>query len=142
MQQQQQDYDDFDDDVNYQIIHERNASMEEIEREIFTLTEIFNDLAVLLVEQGEQLDAAESQVESAAEATTEAVQHLSRAAHWKSQARGIVLDAGTIVAGTGLGALGFLASPVVGVPTLVGGIISSVAIVTLRRQISSNASNT
>jgi len=124
-----------EDEVDFAILQERNTEIAKIEQDTLSISEIMKDLAYLIYDQGEDLKVGEKQIENVVEATGEGLSHLERALKFTEKTRGLIVDASTIVAGTGLGALGFLASPVVGVPTLLGGLATAVSVITIRRNL-------
>jgi len=121
------------DDVDTEILRERQDAIHEIEKETLTISEIMESIAALLPGQGENLNLASANVERSVEATGDAVIALENAVSWNQKLRGLVFDATAAVAGSGLGALGFLGGPLIGVPTLVGGIITASSIIIIRR---------
>uniref|UniRef100_A0A6C0BM89 t-SNARE coiled-coil homology domain-containing protein n=1 Tax=viral metagenome TaxID=1070528 RepID=A0A6C0BM89_9ZZZZ len=122
------------DEVDMAILQERNRELSQIEIDTMAISEIMTQLSAMVCEQGDKLAAAEEQVTDATENTAEGVVHLSRALSFAEKSRALIVDASTLIAGTGLGALGFLASPVVGVPTLVAGLVTATSVIVIRRQ--------
>lgn len=123
----------FLDDVDLAILEERNRELRQIEEDTLSLSEIMHSISTMLCEQRENLEIAVADTEKSAQATTEAVTNLQQALKWTNSARGLIVDASAMIAGSGLGALGFLGGPLVGVPTLIGGIATASAVIVLRR---------
>lgn len=121
------------DEVDLAILQERHDAIKEIEKETQTISEIMESLSALLPGQGEDLNLASTHLERSVESTGEGVIALENALNWNQQIRGLVVDATTVVAGSGLGALGFLGGPVVGLPTLLGGVITAASVIIIRR---------
>lgn len=115
------------------IARQRNEDMLQIEREVTMVSEIMTHLSVMVKEQGELLDRATDRVITAERNIEAAVQHLEKGLDFQVSSRGLLVDTGIVIAGTTLGALGFISSPIVGVPTLLGGILVSAGLVIVRR---------
>lgn len=122
-------------DIDQAIVEERNREIYQIEQETSLIAEIMGHLSYMVSGQGETLEQAVENLEEAKENTHDATIYLEKALVHEVSSRGLLLDAGVIVAGTGLGALGFIASPIVGVPTLVAGVIAAGAVIVARRKI-------
>jgi len=73
--------------LNEQIMRERNAAIREVETDILEVNEIFQDLAVMVHEQGLQVDNIESNVSTSAVAVEEGVGHLEKADEYQQKAR-------------------------------------------------------
>lgn len=132
------DYDDEDDrNVERAIVRERNQEIQVIAQETSMLAEIMANLASMIESQGTHLDSAAAQVEQSARTADETADILARADSWQESARGAIVDISTVAIGTGLGTLGFLAGPWVGLPTMVGGMVTATSIVAVRRKIKS-----
>lgn len=129
------EFTDDEEEVGLTILRERNEEIREIARDTSLIAEIMTMLSTMVSEQGEQLDVAEAHLEQAAEDTEDAANTLARAATWQERARGTMVDITTFAVGTGLGAMGFLGGPWVGLPTLVGGVATASSIVAIRRKI-------
>ena len=74
-------------EYNNALIAEREQGIQEIQQQIGEVNEIFQDLALLVNEQGTQIDNIQTNVESAAESTTRGVRELGRAARSQRRAR-------------------------------------------------------
>lgn len=116
-----------DEDVCLQVIEERNTEIRELEQEVLMLGEIFNDIAMLLETQGEQIDFAAKGIENSVIATEEGVINLESAAKYNLKAlkkAGIFMATSAAVA-TGGGIIAVFASPVLGVITLSAGCVGA-----------------
>ena len=122
------------DNVDLHIIRERNREIRVLELQFGELAEISQDLAAMVYKDGEALEECSKNMESATEAVQESVENLSGAQNFANKTRGVILDVATITGGTLLGACGFLASPLVGVPTLILGVGGSISAVVARRK--------
>lgn len=114
-----------DADLEEQIMRERNKEIQLIEEDMLHLNDIFRDLAVLVVGQGEQLEVAAEHVEEAATATEEGVQHLEQAELHAARARrrGMLLKGALVFSGITVGGIGLtVLSPVAGLLTAGAGI--------------------
>lgn len=125
--------DDLFDLVDFEIVKERNQEIQELEQDISNVAEINTSLASMIFEQGEQIDFAAESIETAEINIKEAVRHIEVAHDHTKNSRGLIFDACSFVAGTGLGAIGFISGPFVGVPTLLAGVAVSTCVVIIRR---------
>lgn len=126
------------DEVDLAILKERQEELRKIEEDTLSISEIMNSLSSLLCEQGENLDLATEHVESSVTATSDAVISLDNALVWQSKMRGLLVDATTVLTGSGLGALGFIGGPVVGVPSLIAGLVTAASVIAIRRRLQSS----
>jgi len=108
-------------DVDHQIIEERNNEIKKLTQDIEDISEIMSDLSLLILEQGESLEAAFINVENSEIATSEAVESLAKTENYINKSKQILRSAGLIIGGTTVGAFGFIVGPIVGVVTLVSG---------------------
>lgn len=120
--------------VDLSIIAERTRDLKQIERDTTDLSEIMLHISAMLMDQAKPLQLSERHVEQAEVNTSQAVENLEMAADWKSKARGTLIDAGIVITGAGLGTLGFLATPMVGVPTVIAGLTTAISLVVARRK--------
>ncbi|GIL62054.1 hypothetical protein Vafri_16372 [Volvox africanus] len=76
--QQQAEVSSLEDSVRYHeaLIEERDAGIREIQRQIGEVNEMFQDLAVLISDQGEQLQTVDAHITSVAERVTEGQREL------------------------------------------------------------------
>lgn len=114
-----------DDDVDAAIIQDRNAEIRQIETDVICLNEIFRDLAMLVSDQGEQIDVAAKNTEEAVVATEEGVQNLEKAeAHSiAARRRGWLLKGALAFSGITVGGIGLaIISPIAGILTAGAGI--------------------
>jgi hypothetical protein len=126
-----------DDQVDIKILHERNKEIRTIEEDTMSISEIMQSLSLMIHDQGENLEIASAHVDNAVENSEDAVISLDKSLSWVVNMRGLIVDATTIVAGSGLGALGFIGGPVVGVPTFIGGLVTAASVIVIRRALSS-----
>ena len=126
---------DYQNSVDVQILEERNINIRLIEHDMCEISDIMNDLSRLVSEQGKKVDLATENVETSEIHVREAVVLLEEGEEVVSKIRGVILDSITIVSLTGLGALGFIGGPIVGVPTTFSGLMSGIAVITLRRNV-------
>jgi len=123
------------DEVEMEIIRERNEEIQQIEIDTTSLAEIMQSLSVFIHDQGQQLEEAAISIHNAEIHVNEAVQHLKQAESWVIKTRDLLFDTGTIVAGVGLGSLGFFGGPIVGVPCVAGGLAAAISVVAVRRKL-------
>eukprot|EP00877_Chromochloris_zofingiensis_P005278 jgi/Chrzof1/14751/Cz09g14170.t1 len=88
-QQQQQDARLMDNAISYNeaLIEERDQGISEIQRQIGEVNEMFQDLAVLINDQGQQLQTLDSHIANTAERTREGQQELVKAERSQRSAR-------------------------------------------------------
>ena len=108
-------------DVDHQIIEERNNEIKKLTQDIEDISEIMSDLSLLILEQGESLEAAFINVENSEIATSEAVVSLAKTENYVNKSKQMLRSAGLIIGGTTVGAFGFIVGPIVGAVTLVSG---------------------
>ena len=94
------DVDDFY-DVNEDILAEREAGIGTIHKTVNQVAEIFQDLALLVSEQGEQIDNIQTNIEAANMQTQRGVRELAKANRSQKRARSRLC----CVAGVCIGAL-------------------------------------
>jgi len=75
-------------EINNSLIDERNKGIQEIEKQVVQVHEIFTDLAKLVDEQGEMIDSIESNVENSVEHVKHGVQEISKASDYQKSYRG------------------------------------------------------
>lgn len=86
-------------EVDIDLIKEREAQLKQLERDIVDIHQIFKDLAILVEEQGEDIDAIENNVVNAAEHIEEGVKELEQAVEYQSSSRRKMIFIGLIVLG-------------------------------------------
>lgn len=77
--------------ANEQVIAEREVSINHLARSVQEVNEIFQDLALLVNEQGTQIDNIQTNIETAATRTDAGVRELARASRSQRRARGRML---------------------------------------------------
>lgn len=123
------------DEVDVAIIKERNEEIENIEQDILMISEISNDMGVLIHEQGEMIDVAIEKLDSATIHVNEAKEVLEKTEEIHKNTMGTLFDAATLALTIGAGAFGFFSGPIVGIPTLLVGAVVGGGIVFARRKI-------
>lgn len=124
-----------EDQINLRIIQERNENIRSLADEMVLLKEIFVDCANMVFGQGQMLNEAEQNIERSVEHTEEATKSLERAEQYNRHGRGRLFDACVMVAGIGLGSLGWVGGPWIGVPTMAAGLGLSGSVVIARNSI-------
>ncbi|GFS03653.1 syntaxin-12-like [Elysia marginata] len=74
-------------DVDLELIKEREESIKKLESDIMDVNQIFKDLGMLVHEQGEVLDSIEANIDNSQLAVEEGTKQLSRARDYQSKAR-------------------------------------------------------
>lgn len=77
----------MEEDVDLDMLHEREAAIKQLESDITDVNQIFKDLGMLVHEQGEMLDSIEANVETTAVHVEEGRKQLSSAQKYQSKAR-------------------------------------------------------
>lgn len=77
----------MEEDVDLEMLHEREAAIKQLESDITDVNQIFKDLGMLVHEQGEMLDSIEANVETTAVHVEEGRKQLSSAQKYQSKAR-------------------------------------------------------
>ena len=115
------------------LIDERNRQMKELEEEFEDLEEISRSLYEMIYDQGEFISELDKTLDNIVEDVDNAAENLEKALKTKPQ---IIFQNIAIVAGSaGIGVLGFLAGPVVGIATTVSGIMTGIGVVTVKKKL-------
>ncbi|XP_078317835.1 syntaxin-7-like isoform X1 [Crassostrea virginica] len=77
----------MEEDVDLDMLHEREAAIKQLESDIVDVNQIFKDLGMLVHEQGEMLDSIEANVETTAGHVEAGREQLSKAVTYQSKAR-------------------------------------------------------
>lgn len=77
----------MEEEVNLDLLREREEAVRKLEADIVDVNHIFKDLATLVHEQGEVIDSIEANVENATVQVSEGVQQLQKARHHQAAAR-------------------------------------------------------
>ena len=107
--------------VDDEIIREINMEVREIEKEISEISEIMTDLSLMIGEQAEGIQINVEHVEHAKEEVEESVNNLEESVKYTDKRKQLIKNAVLIFTGISLGALGFIAGPIIGAITLVTG---------------------
>ena len=122
-------------DITNSIIKERNTQMGFIAEELMHLKELFQDCATQVFSQGEHIDQTETNIIRAVNNVEDGVDNLEVAGTYQKHNRGRLFDVCVLIGGVGLGALGLIAGPWIGIPTLAAGIGVSGGVVIARNKI-------
>jgi len=74
-------------DVDLELIQEREDSIKKLESDIMDVNQIFKDLGMLVHEQGEVLDSIEANIDNATMSVEEGTKQLSKARNYQSKTR-------------------------------------------------------
>jgi len=74
-------------EVDIQMIREREQALQQLESDILDVNQIFKDLAVMVHEQGEMIDSIEANVDSAVVHVDQGATNVQRAAQYQSKVR-------------------------------------------------------
>ncbi len=118
----------FQQDIDYQILDETNRDVRIIENDMKDLSDIMLDLSHLIHDQGESIDENVKNIEHAKMEIEETVVSLEQSVVYARDRKEIIKNAALIVGGISLGALGFIAGPIIGIGTLVAGAITGSSI--------------
>lgn len=77
----------MEEDVDLQIIQEREKAIRQLESDIMDVNQIFKDLGMLVHEQGEMVDSIEANVQSAEISVESGTQELQKAREYQTKAR-------------------------------------------------------
>lgn len=114
--------------IDYEILHERNRDVRIIENDMKDLSDIMIDLSYLIDIQGEDIEQNMTNVEHAKMEIGETVVSLEQSVVYSRNRKEIIKNAVLVFGGISLGALGFIAGPIVGIGTLVAGAITGSSI--------------
>ncbi len=116
-EQQEQQEKEFE--VDIQIIRERNKDIQQLERDIRDLAEIQMDIGLLIQEQGEQIDLCSENIIVTEKNTEEAVANLEKCEEYNNKTNSLIRDVIIVSSSAGLGCLGFIGGPFIGLGTLI-----------------------
>ena len=119
---------------NLKLVKERNRQIKELEVEFDDLEEISRSLHKMIHDQGEFLSEIDKTLDNIVKDVDNAAENLENALKLKQPPS--ILKNIMIVAGTsGLGVLGFLAGPIVGIVTTVSGVVTGIGVVTVKKKL-------
>jgi hypothetical protein len=124
-----------DTEIDHKIIMETNKEMGTLSKDLILLKELFQDCAALVFNQGEKVDQIEENITNAVEDVEKGTENLKVAEKYKKHGRGRLFDICVLLGGTGLGALGLLGGPWIGIPTLMAGLGVSGSVIIARNKI-------
>ena len=122
-------------EIEYKIVHERNSLIQTLTDDISVLQELFYDCSNMIFGQGVLLRDAEKNIETALENVEQGTESLKQAEMYHHHARGKLFDICVVAGGVGLGAIGFVAGPIVGIPTVAAGLGISGGVVLIRNKL-------
>ena len=102
-------------------IEKRNLDSKQIADDMLGLKEIYRQISILLQEQGDDLNVVENDVNIIEVNVNDGVKSLEKAEILSRDKIKTVRDVAIIVGGLSLGGLGFIASPFIGLATLITG---------------------
>lgn len=104
--------------------HENLRDVQLLEKEVQDINESVTLLAQYTENSNPMLNNIESNLDKTVDATNEGVEELTEASVYAEKIRNTKTTLIMVGTGLGIGALGFIAGPIVGIPTLIaGGII-------------------
>ncbi|XP_064483593.1 syntaxin-12-like [Ornithodoros turicata] len=86
-QQQQQSFAQYSEEVDLNLLREREQAIRKLESDIVDVNTIFKDLAAMVHDQGDVIDSIEASVETAAISVDEGVEQLAKARQNQVKAR-------------------------------------------------------
>lgn len=105
-------------EVDLEIIRNRNEDIKELESQMTDLAEIFRDLSVIVHEQGEQIDVSAMNVEHASENIVIAERHLEEALVIQTKVQSFYWKGALLFGGVALGGVGLaFFVPIAGIVT-------------------------
>ena len=107
--------------VDEEIIRQNNVEIRQIEKEMLEISEIMIDLSLMIGQHGEEIQLSVENIEHAKEEVEESVNHLEESVKYTDKRKQLIKNAVLIFTGISLGALGFIAGPIIGAITLVTG---------------------
>ena len=112
---------EIENDIDSIIIREKNNEIKKLEQDMTHISEIFYDLGQMIEIQGEDLKLIDKNIGNASRDVAISLRNLADAEEMTSYKYRLARNAGIIVGGVGLGALGFIAGPLIGIGTLLSG---------------------
>ena len=119
--------------IDEEIIRERSEEVRLIEKDMTEISEIMTDLSLMIGQQGEEIQLSMENIEHAKEEVEESVNHLEESVKYTDKRKQLIKNAVLIFTGISLGALGFIAGPIVGAITLITGGTSGITIAFLTK---------
>lgn len=112
-----------------QEIQDRNNAMKELQEDIENLTEITIILSQMVKEQGENMEIVEKNIKETNENLEVTVESLKQSESYVIAARNEIRNTIIVIGGVSLGALGFIAGPIIGAITTLSGIAAGLGVV-------------
>ncbi len=105
-----------DDEITRQIVDSRNEEIRRVESDMVNLSEIFQDLAIMIDIQGEQIEIAVINIEESSVNVEESVLHIEKAVQYQSSFRTKLLGGAIVCGSVTLGGIGLaFLSPIAGI---------------------------
>ena len=127
-----------DSEINLKIIEERNKEIEELTEEFEDLSEISLSLHEMLKEQGEFIDEMDKTMETSSLNVEEGTKSLKISLQFMNKARKTIKNVAIVIGGLSLGALGFIAGPIIGAATTASGIAAGLGVVAVTNKTNKN----
>jgi len=124
-----------EDEVDRSIITERNRDIKAIEEDMGHLADITRNCAELVHDQGYEVDAAETNISNSLINIEETVETLEQISATVEKKRGFAFNAYVLLTGVGIGSLGWIGGPWIGIPTTLAGIGVSSTIIFIKKKI-------
>jgi hypothetical protein len=128
---------EISEEIDHQIATERNRALSELSTDMGSLYELFQDCSNLIFGQTQHLEEVEDNLKKSLLSVEEGTIHLEKAAQYQKHSRGKIFDICMLVGGAGVGLLGWVGGPWVGIPTMAAGLGLSGGIVVARNKIES-----
>jgi t-SNARE complex subunit (syntaxin) len=124
-------------DNEIQVETERNEEIHKLSIDMGVLYGIFQECSNLIFGQAQELDEVEDNLEKSLLSVQDGTEHLEKAAQYQTHSRGKVFDICMLVGGVGIGALGWIGGPWIGIPTMAAGLGLTGGIVVARNKLES-----
>ena len=119
--------------IDEEIIRERSEEVKFIKMEMTEISEIMTDLSLMIGQQGEEIQLSVENIEHVKVEVEESVNHLEESVKYSDKRKQLIKNTVLIFTGISLGALGFIAGPIVGAITLITGGTSGITIAFLTK---------
>lgn len=118
--------------IDRKIIEEKNAEIRSLSEDLSNLSEIYQDLSLMIFDQGEEINIVEKKIEIIEEKISEGTESLNKA---QNGYKNFLRDGSIIIGTVSLGALGFIGGPIIGIVTLFSGVVTGTGLVFISHQV-------
>lgn len=108
----------LDNDIDMIIAAERNSDIQSLAHDIMDINEIMSTLSQMVYGQRSGVDNIEASIEKSVGNVEEGTKNLEKAEEYQVKNRSLIRDIAIVAGGFGVGTLGLIAGPIVGLVTI------------------------